>query len=451
MTLTAVPPAVGVPTDWHFPTYNESRLGNGLRVLAYHCPGQYVVAASLLFDVPLSAEPVDREGVAELTARCLTRGAGELSAEEFADALASCGADLEGSASPDAFALRLTVPVTHLDRGLQLMGEAVARPGFAEEEFAHEKALRLQEIDQAHAYPQHVAGEELNAALFGTTRAARPAGGSTATVQAVTRDNVVEYTQSHLFPADATLILAGDFGAVDPAGAVERSLAAWQRPAHPAADFERSEPATRPQLLLVDWPDAPQATVRVAGKAVTRADQRWPAMFVANHAVGGSFSSRINTVLREEKGYTYGATSVLDTRRHTGTLSVSTAVRTDATADAVADIANIVAAASGSITDDEVAMAVRAATQSAPLGYERAEAVVGRVELLVSQQLPLDHVDANLGRIRAVTTADANAAWRDVIDPQALTVVVVGDAGAVRDGLSAVGYADLRDVTPAWR
>ncbi len=451
MTLAAVPPPVGVPTGWHFPTYDESRLGNGLRVLAYDCPGQYVVAASLLFDVPLSAEPRDREGVAELTARCLTRGAGGWSAEEFADALASCGADLQGAASSDAFALRLSVPVAHLARGLDLMAAAIGNPTFAEEEFAHEKALQLQEIDQAHAYPQHVAGEELNVALFGAARAARPAGGTTATVQAVTRDDVVEYTSSHLFPADAALIMAGDFSSVDPAETVERSLAAWQRPAHPVPDFEHPEPTQRAQLLLVDWPDAPQATVRVAGKSVTRADRRWPAMFVANHAVGGSFSSRINTVLREQKGYTYGATSGLDAGRHRGTLSVSTAVRTDATADAVTDIVDIVTAANGSITDDEVAMAVRAATQSAPLGYERAEAVVGRVELLLSQQLPLDHVDANLERIRAVTTADANVAWGECIDPQALTVLVVGDASAVRDGLAAWGYADLREVTPAWR
>lgn len=451
MMLASAPPPVGVPTDWRFPTYEQSRLPSGLRVLAYHCPGQYVVAASLLFDVPLSAEPRDREGVAELTARCLTRGAGEMSAEEFADALASSGADLEGSASPDGFALRLTVPMTQLPRGLDLMAVAVSSPTFAEEEFTHERALRLQEIDQAHAYPQHVASEELNAALFGTQRAARPAGGTPSTVRAMTRADVVDYATAHLFPAAATLILAGDFGSADPMTTVGRSFGNWQRFAQPAADFERPAPVEQAQLLLVDWPDAPQATLRVAGRALTRTDPLWPAMFVANHAVGGSFSSRINTVLREEKGYTYGATSGLETGRHTGMFSVSTAVRTDATADAVADIIRIVAAASGSITDDEVAMAVRAATQSAPLGYERAEAVVGRVELLLSQQLPLDHVDANLQRIRAVTTAGANAAWAQVIDPQALTVVVVGDAASASDGLAAWGYAELREVTPAWR
>ena len=451
MTLTEVPPPVGVPSDWRFPAYDESRLPNGLRVLVYHCPGQYLVAASLLFDVPLNAEPPEREGVAELAARCLTRGVGERSAEEFADALARAGASLEGSVSPDAFTLRLTVPVTRLSSGLNLMAEAIGEATFSHQEFAHEKALRLQEIDQAHGYPQQVATEELHVALFGTARAARPVGGTTATVQAVTRDDVVQYAAASLFPSAATLVVAGDFGGVDPMAECERNFVGWTRPPGAVVEAERAEPCQEPQLLVVDWPDAPQTTLRIAGKALTRADRRWPAMFVANHAVGGSFSSRINTVLREEKGYTYGANSGLDAGRHTGTFSVSTAVRADATAHAVALVVEIVAAASGSISDDEVAMAVRAVTQSAPLGYERAESVVGRVELLLSQGLPLDHVDANLRRIREVTTAEANAVWGDVIDPQALTVVVVGDAGSVRDDLAAWGYAELREVTPAWR
>jgi predicted Zn-dependent peptidase len=214
---------------------------------------------------------------------------------------------------------------------------------------------------------------------------------------------------------------------------------------------EDAELTGGPQLLLVDWPEAPQSTIRVAGRAVTRADSRWPALFVANHAVGGSFSARINTVLREEKGYTYGATSTLDSTRCTGVFSVSTAVDGAATAEAVGDILSIVAAAQGTITDAEVATAVRAVTQSAPLGYERAEAVAGRAELLISQRLPLDHVDANLERIRAVTTGSANAAYLELVDPHSLTVLVVGDASSAGPGLSALGYSPLRDLSLPWR
>jgi zinc protease len=123
-------------------------------------------------------------------------------------------------------------------------------------------------------------------------------------------------------------------------------------------------------------------------------------------------------------------------------------VRADATAEALDDIVTILRDATGSITADEVSTASRAATESAALGFERSDSVVGRVELLLSQGLPLDHVDANLERIRAVTAEDANAALATVLRPEAVTIVVVGDAASLRDPLRAWGYAELKEITP---
>ena len=449
MTVIDSPPPVSPAVGWTFPAYAERRLGNGLRVLRYDCPGQYVVAASLLFDLPLTAEPRELEGVAGLVGRCLTRGAAGRSAEAFADALALCGADLDAAAFPDGFAVRLSAPTLNLERALGLMADAVTAPEFHAEEFEHEQRLRLEEIEQAAAYPQHVAVEQLNAALFGDHRAGRPVGGTAESVRAVRRDDVVSYADRHLDPRRATLVIAGDFAATDPIALVEASFAAWQGPgAEEQVETSPPVPADHPQLLLVDWPDAPQSTLRLAGPGITRADERWPGMFTANYTVGGNFSSRINTVLREEKGFTYGAGSSLDTGRATGLVTISTAVRTDATAEALADIVGILRAAPGSITAEEVATASRAATESAALGFERADSIVGRVELLLSQGLPLDHVDANLERIRTVTAEAANAALTTVLRPDAFTVVVVGDASALREPLAAWGYAPLREVSP---
>ena len=451
MTIIDAPPNVALALDWTFPSYAEQRLGNGLRVLVYDCPGQFVIAATLLIDVPLSAEPRDVEGVAGLVGRCLVRGSAGRSAEEFADALALCGADLEASAAPDGLSVRLAVPTVHLADGLRLMADAVTAPEFSEAEFDHERRLRLQEIEQAAAYPQHVAVERLNAALFADARAARPVGGSTESVEAVGLDDLRSYVEAHFQPSNATLIIAGDFGGDDPAPIVASVFGSWTHQGAEVVMHESAEPVDRAQVILVDWPDAPQSTLRLAGPGIIRADERWPAMFVANFAVGGNFSSRINTVLREEKGFTYGASSGLDTSRSTGLVTVSTAVRSDATAEAVADIVTILRRAPGTITSEEVATAVRAATDSAPLGFERADSVAGRVEMLLSQGLPLGHVDLNLARIREVTPEASNAAYASVLRPEAFTVVVVGDAASVRESLAAWGYADVEEVTLARR
>ena len=150
MTVIVTPPAVESGLRWTFPTYHERRLANGLRVLRYDCPGQYVVAASLLLDLPLSAEPRELEGVAGLAGRSLTKGAAGRSAEEFADALALCGADLDASAFPDGFAVRLAAPTVQLEEAMQLMADAVLAPEFFPEEVAHEQRLRLEESAFPH-------------------------------------------------------------------------------------------------------------------------------------------------------------------------------------------------------------------------------------------------------------------------------------------------------------
>lgn len=437
------PPAVEPAVQWRFPAAAETELDNGMRVLVFHCPGQYVVSASLLFDLPLSAEPPTEEGVAGLTARCLTRGAGELSADAFSDALAAAGADLYAAANPDAFAVRLSVPVSQLARGLELMALAVRAPTYAVEEFEQERRLRLQEIEVAAAYPGSVTVDQLNRALFGAARAARPAGGTPESVAAVTRDDVVAFGDRHLQPSAGVLIMAGDFASLSPAQEAVAAFGDWTHSGGPAVDPEQAIVSDTPRLLLVDWPDAPQATLRLAGLGITRGDPLWPALFVANYVVGGSFGSRLNTVLREQKGVTYGVSSTLDSGRLVGLLGVGASVTSGATAESVADVLAILGDARDTLRDDEVAVAVRAATDSAAMGFERAESVVGRVEMLVSQRLPLDHVDTNLARIRAVTAADANAAYVSVVRPEALTVVVAGDATALGESLQALGHAPL--------
>jgi predicted Zn-dependent peptidase len=239
------------------------------------------------------------------------------------------------------------------------------------------------------------------------------------------------------------LIVAGDLTAVEPFRLAADRFGDWLRDGEIPASGDVPTISQTPQVVVVDFPEAPQATLRVGGRGVTRADERWAPMFVANHAVGGSFSSRVNTVLREQKGVTYGANSSLETGRGAGALVVSTAVRSDAAAESVSDILAILGASAGALTDQEVADGVRAAADSAPLGFERAEAVANRVEMLLSQALPLDHVDRNLARIRAVTTQEANDVYAAIVRPEELTIVVVGDAGALQPSLAALEYADV--------
>jgi zinc protease len=445
MSELTSPPKVPVDRSWHFPAVDESVLDNGIRLLCYECPGQYVIAVTLVFDVPLAVEPRAVEGVAGMAGRLMTQGGGGRTAEEFADALALCGADLEIGAGLDTLVAGLETPASTLGAALGVMADAVRRPTLAPEEFANEQRLRLDEIEQEKAYPAAMASKALASALFpASARRSRPSGGTTESVSEMTRDDVEAYVRRYLGPKGTTMIVAGDIRAADVQALAEDSLGTWSNDDQTTdASLDISGVSETPQVVLVDQPDAPQSTLRLAGSAIGRGDPRWAAMFVANYCVGGSFGSRINTVLREQKGLTYGADSSIQTSRGTGILVVNTAVRGDATVEAVSDIVGILRAARGTLRDDEVERAVHAASEAMALGFERGSAVAARVELLVTSDLPLDHVDTNLAALRQVTTDTASAAYDEIVEPDNLTVVVVGDRAANTPGLEAWDYGPV--------
>ena len=445
MTASESPPEVHVDQGWRFPAVTESHLDNGMRLLVYECPGQYVVASTIVFEVPLSAEPRAVEGVGAMAGRLLARGCGDRSAEQFADALALCGADFELVATVDALCARMESPVGSLPAALELMAEALRRPTLAAAEFANEQRLRLDEIEQEKAYPAALASKAVAAALFPeTARRSRPAGGTSETVGAMSRDDVAAYVRAQLGPEHATMIIAGDVRDADAPGLANEVFGAWTNSdQQPSASAAAERPGDTARVVLVDQHDAPQSTLRLAGPAIPRSDPRWAALFVANYCVGGSFGSRVNTVLREQKGFTYGADTSIQATRHGGLFVASTAVRSDATSEALADIVDILRAARGSLRPDEVQRGVTAVSESMALGFERAAAVAARAELMVSAGLPLDHVDTNLAALRAVTVETADAAYQEVVDPDGLTVVVVGDESTHRGPIERWGYAPV--------
>jgi zinc protease len=445
VTAPTVPPEVQVDQEWRFPVVAESRLDNGMRLLVYHCPGQFVIASTVVFDVPLAVEPRAVEGVGTMAGRLLARGSGDRSAEQFADALALCGADFEVAATVDAVCVRMESPAGALPAALRLMADAVRVPTLSPDEFDNEQRLRLDEIEQEKAYPGALASKALSAAVFPpSARRSRPTGGTSETVGAMTRDDVADYVRAQLGPERATMIIAGELGGLDADRLANEAFGSWSNRDQlnipgPAAEL----PGDGARVVIVDQPAAPQSTLRVAGPAIPRSDPRWAAMFVANYCIGGSFGSRINTVLREQKGFTYGSDTSIQATRHGGLFVASTAVRSDATSEALADIVDILRAARGSLRPDEVERGVTAASESMALGFERASAVAARAELLVTAGLPLDHVDTNLAALRAVTVESADAAYQEVIDPEGLTVVVVGDESTHRDPIERWGYAPV--------
>lgn len=438
MSRQPLPPPVGAPADWNFPTPAVETLDNGLEVWSYDLPGQYIVSATLATRAPLSAEPREQEGVALLTSRTLDEGSHQHSGESFADLLESEGAAMGASISHAGTQVMLDVPVSHLPMTLPLLAEAVMTPELSQDNVERHRALRLGEIEQAAANSAHTATRTFAGLVFDAEhRASRMSGGQADTVAAVTQDDVLAFHLERFTPVDSTLILGGALNGQGRALA-EAAFGSWTVSAAEPVPAPSPEKQT-PRAALVHRPGAVQADLRLGGLGIDRHDSRWAALSVAAYAMGGAFLSRLNKVLREEKGYTYGVGLQLSPHRRRGTFAVAGSFRTDVLAEAVVEARRLLDVSAAGFTDEEVNEAVNYITGVSPLRYATADAVVDQAALQVLTGLDPDYVDRHLNNISAVTPESATAAYAEVIDPNQLTMVVVGDAEKLAPALAQAG------------
>jgi len=431
-------PGVLPPREWNFPVPKRRVLDNGMTVLAFQRDGQHIASAELVLDVPLTGEPADREGVGTLTQRCLAEGTRTHPGSDFATAVDSLGAVVDGLAGHSATQLMLEVPAARLAPGLALLAESLIEPELADADVERLREIRLAEIDQELANSAHRAAVAFRSAVMpGRFRAARPSGGLAETVANVETADVVAFHERYR-PPGATLVLAGDF-ASDPFAAAEAAFGGWS--AAPGELPVHETPVARPATCqLIDRPGAVQADVRLGGFGLDRADPDHAALAVACHALGGSFLSRLNRELREERGFTYGVHLVNHPLRTGGLVAVQGSFRTGVVAEALERARDILDVRAAPITDAEVAKAVSYARGVAPLQYSTAPALAGGVATLAADGLTYEYVDEHARALGRVTPESATAALQRVLPPDRLTLVVVGDAETLAEPLRAAGW-----------
>jgi zinc protease len=444
-------PPVGPPGAWSFPVPAQGRLANGIRTLVYDLPGQHVVSVHLVLDLPLNAEDRGQEGVATICARVLDEGSQAHPGEEFAELMETEGAGFGVELTLAGTQAVLDVPASRLDRALELVAEAVTAPALADEDISRHVTLRLAEIEQAKANSAQTAAHTFRALAFAPgARASRMNGGEVETVAAVTPDDVRAFHRRHYGPAGATLVLAGDFGsgtAGDPVALAEAHLGGWRRGEQAQTPYQVPA-AGRRGVVVVDRPGAVQADVRLGAYGIDRQDPRWADITVASYAMGGAFLSRLNAVLREEKGYTYGVRMAFAPLRSGGTFAVQGSFRTEVVADALRLTRELLQTGSRPFTSEEVREAVAYFVGVSPLRYATADGITDQVGNNVLLGLPLDYVDRSLTALAEVTPESATAAFEELVRLDELSLVVVGDASVVAQPLREVGFDDL-EVRPA--
>lgn len=444
-------PAPAAPKTFHFPDVATKTLPNGLRVFVVHDSSEPAVAVHLVI---LTAGTIKDQpampGVAQMTADMLTQGTQKRSATEIAEAVDFLGASLNASAGPDSTDVGLSVVKKDLATGLDLMSDVVLHPTFQAEELDRRREQLLSNLDVQYSDPDYLASSVFARVLYGGSPYGLPPEGTPAVIKQLSRDGLAKFHDANYAPNHSLLAFAGDITPEEAFAAAEKYFGSW--PKSDVADAPPPAPAAPSGIhfWLIDKPDAVQTQIRVGSLGIKRADPDFVPLVVTNRIFGGGYNSRLNTEVRVKKGLTYGAYSSFNAHRYAGSFSVGTYTRTEATADALKLVIDLIAKMSaGDVTPKEMDFARDYLAGVYPIQSETADQVAGRVLTVAAYGLPADYNSTYPARIRAVNAPQVKSMSAKYLSAANLDIVLAGNVSAFRDALKKQYPSAKFDEVPA--
>ncbi len=446
------PPALGPTPPLTVPNVVSRRLANGpaLRVVEHRELPLVQVTLTIAGGGRLDNE---QPGLTSFVANLLDEGAGTRDANALQSELAFLGASLSTSASWDFTTVSLKVARRNLEAALDLMADVVLRPTFAAAEVRRQRDLRLAGILQQKDQPNVLAGLAINQAIFPVGHPYRRAlGGDSASTAPLDSATVRQAYEGSIRPERATFYVVGDLAAADAERLLGARFGKWtargpeRRPAPVLVNAVR---APGNQVIFVDKPGAAQSVVVIGAPGVERTSADFAAIDVMNTILGGSFSSRLNTVLRETKGYTYGASTGFTWRPLPGPFTASSSVRTNVTDSSLVEFfKELRTIREAPVSAEELARAKAYLTLAIPGDLEGVSQIAGQLTSLAAWNLTLDELRAYVENVEKVTVADVQRVAQRYIPADNAFIVVVGDLNQVRGGVEALrlGTATIRTV-----
>lgn len=424
------PPALGPAPALKQPPIQKQKLSNGLPVWIVEQHEVPLAQVNLIIRSGSAADPIGKYGVGSLTAAMLDEGAGSRSSLQLADDLEFLGANLSTSSSFDASAIRLNVPVSKLAEALPLMADVALRPTFPAADLDRLRKERLTALIQARDNPAQLIGIAFPRIVFGEThRYGTSANGLPAAIEALTAADLQTFYRAHYRPDNAALLVVGDVTPASIMPMLEKMFGGWKTGgvAPLVAEVPMAPQLKTRQIYIVDKPDAPQSQIRIGWVGVPRSTPDYAALEVLNTILGGSFTSRLNQNLREEHGYSYGASSAFDMRQSAGPFLAAAGVQTDKTAPAVQEFFNELNGIVKPISEDELKKAKNYVALGFPAEFETTGDLARKLEELVVYNLPETTYGDFVGAVNKVTAADLQRLAARYIQPDKMAVVIVGD------------------------
>ena len=439
-------PPLGAAITASFPAVERATLANGMKLVVAHRAGAPLVELSLLTGTGVAADyAAIPAGTGALAMALLSEGTKTRTGQQLNEALDALGTTLTSGGGGETSAVSMSVLKPALKPSLALFADVVMNPVFAQKDLDRLKAQAVARIGAQQQNPSQAAGRLLPKLVFGADSAYGRLT-SPAAIQSIDRSIIRSFHERWFHPNNATLIVAGDTSLAEIKPQIEAAFARWKQAHVPEPIVPISSPVDKAVVYLVDRPGAPQSVIRAAMLAPPRGEGNEIARDAFNTAFGGSFTSRINMKLRQEKGWAYGARSGIGGGRGSRMFSTTASVQTDKTAESMTEIASLLRNVIDAKQIDEKELTTAKGNMS--LGLSSAWSTnSGISQYLVDQAangLPDDYLDRYAEAIASQTVDAVNAAGAALIANRALTWLVVGDRKLIESKVRALNLGELR-------
>ena len=427
------PPAALSPRPISLPSPQETTLPNGLEIVVVEDSRLPLVSLRLAFRFGDAYDPATLPGLSDMLAGLLTEGTASRTSREIADEVARMGATLTAGASSDYTTVAGSALSRFSDSMFELIADVTMRPSFPEHEVELVRQNSKESLKQQRAQPSFLATEMVSRVMFGDHPYSVVAP-TPESIDATTRDAIVEFHRNKYVPNNAVFIVVGDVSADKTIKRIEDLFSGWKRGEPLGSNFPSPPVRTSRSAYLIDRPGSAQSNIVIANSGITRTSKDYFPLLLMHTVFGATASSRLFMNLREDKGYTYGAYSNLDARRTAGTIRSSAEVRTPVTGDSLKEFfyeLNRIRAEA--VSQKEIADAKSYLTGVFPIRLETQEGVVDQLVQIKMLGLPADYLSKYRERVQSVTIEEIQRVAQTYIQPDKAALIVVGDGVQVLD------------------
>ena len=444
-------PAVGGMPDLEFPAVQRAELDNGLKVVLARRDAIPVVEFNLQFDAGYASDAFGKPGTAGFALAMMDEGTKNRSALEIAAEAEALGAEISTSSNLDMSNVSLSALKVNLEPSLDLWADVVREPAFAEDEIERLRKRWIGNIQQEKNQPVQLALRNLPPLIYGEDHAYGipfTGSGTEESIASLTRDDLEDWYRTWVRPSNGTLFVVGDTTMDEILPLLNKRFGKWKedRRAVPQKNLATVERPESGVVYIIDKPGAPQSLILAGHVAPPTGADNNIAITTMNDVIGGQFTARVNMNLREDKGWAYGAFTFMPDARGQRPLMVYAPVQTDKTTDSIAELNREFDEFLGTrpATQDELNKNVRNSVNSLPGQYETANSVMGA--LLSNDRFgrPDDYVSTLKGQYEALGLENIQGAAEEVLAPQSLTWLIVGDRAQIESQVREMGLGEVR-------